>query len=177
MNVRVTTISLGLVSSMVLSMNAIAAQVEMKLLNADGDQAIGHVTLEDSAYGLVITPSLKQLTPGMHGFHIHAKGSCGPADKGGKQVLGGAAGGHFDPTNTSKHGLPWTDGNHKGDLPALYVDAKGMAAYAVLAPRLKLEEIKGKAIMVHAGGDNHSDQPAPLGGGGSRMACGVIPEK
>ncbi len=28
--------------------------------------------------------------------------------------------------------------------------------------------------MVHAGGDNHSDHPLPLGGGGERFACGVI---
>jgi Cu-Zn family superoxide dismutase len=29
--------------------------------------------------------------------------------------------------------------------------------------------------MVHAGGDNHDDHPMPLGGGGARFACGVIP--
>jgi Cu-Zn family superoxide dismutase len=28
--------------------------------------------------------------------------------------------------------------------------------------------------MVHAGGDNHADHPAPLGGGGPRIVCGVI---
>ncbi len=28
--------------------------------------------------------------------------------------------------------------------------------------------------MVHKGGDNHSDHPQPLGGGGARVACGVI---
>jgi len=28
--------------------------------------------------------------------------------------------------------------------------------------------------MVHAGGDNHADAPAPLGGGGARVACGII---
>jgi Cu-Zn family superoxide dismutase len=28
--------------------------------------------------------------------------------------------------------------------------------------------------MVHAGGDNHSDHPAALGGGGARVACGVV---
>jgi len=28
--------------------------------------------------------------------------------------------------------------------------------------------------MIHAGGDNHSDHPTALGGGGARMACGVI---
>jgi Cu-Zn family superoxide dismutase len=44
----------------------------------------------------------------------------------------------------------------------------------VLAPRLKLSDVKGKALMVHAGGDNHSDHPAPLGGGGARIVCGII---
>ncbi|WP_324128836.1 superoxide dismutase family protein, partial [Acinetobacter baumannii] len=28
--------------------------------------------------------------------------------------------------------------------------------------------------MIHAGGDNYSDSPQPLGGGGARIACGVI---
>jgi len=28
--------------------------------------------------------------------------------------------------------------------------------------------------MIHAGGDNMSDKPEPLGGGGARYACGVI---
>ena len=28
--------------------------------------------------------------------------------------------------------------------------------------------------MIHAGGDNYSDQPKPNGGGGARIACGVI---
>ena len=28
--------------------------------------------------------------------------------------------------------------------------------------------------MVHVGGDNHSDNPAKLGGGGARMVCGII---
>jgi len=28
--------------------------------------------------------------------------------------------------------------------------------------------------MIHAGGDNYSDEPAKLGGGGARMACGVV---
>jgi len=44
--------------------------------------------------------------------------------------------------------------------------------YAVL--HLKVKDLKGRAVMVHAGGDNFSDQPAALGGGGARVACGVI---
>jgi len=39
---------------------------------------------------------------------------------------------------------------------------------------LKLAELKDRALMVHVGGDNHADHPAPLGGGGVRMMCGVI---
>jgi Cu-Zn family superoxide dismutase len=55
------------------------------------------------------------------------------------------------------------------------VGADGAAGTAVTAPRLtKLAEVKGKALMIHAGGDNYADKPAPLGGGGARIACGVI---
>lgn len=48
------------------------------------------------------------------------------------------------------------------------------ATQPVLAPRLKLSDLSGRALMIHAGGDNHSDQPAMLGGGGARIICGVI---
>jgi Cu-Zn family superoxide dismutase len=28
--------------------------------------------------------------------------------------------------------------------------------------------------VIHGGGDNYSDSPQPLGGGGARVACGVV---
>ena len=56
----------------------------------------------------------------------------------------------------------------------LNVDSQGVAKTTVVAPRLKLADVKGLAIMVHAGGDNYSDSPKPLGGGGERIACGLI---
>jgi hypothetical protein len=34
---------------------------------------------------------------------------------------------------------------------------------------LKLSDIEGRALMIHAGGDNYSDTPKPLGGGGDRI--------
>jgi Cu-Zn family superoxide dismutase len=44
-----------------------------------------------------------------------------------------------------------------------------------VAPRIKdVSALKGRALMIHAGGDNYSDAPAPLGGGGARLACGVV---
>ena len=56
----------------------------------------------------------------------------------------------------------------------LTVDAGGKATEAVVVPRLTVADVKGRSIMIHAGGDNYSDQPAPLGGGGARIACGVV---
>lgn len=135
--------------------------------------AVGTVTVTESKYGLVFTPALAGLAPGLHGFHVHQNPSCEPAEKDGKKVPALAAGGHYDPTGTNRHGEPWGDG-HLGDLPALYVDAEGNATQPVLAPRLKLSDLAGRSLMVHAGGDNHSDHPAPLGGGGARIACGVF---
>src|SRR5690606_19145713 len=118
----------------------------------------------------------KGMAPGLHGFHVHENGSCEATEKEGKAVAAGGAGGHYDPEKTGKHGSPWGDG-HLGDLPARYVDEDGNASSPVLAPRLKtLADIAGRSLMVHKGGDNHADHPQPLGGGGARVACGVIPK-
>ena len=140
-------------------------------------QSIGSIIISEyDDDGVVFTPNLTGLTSGIHGFHIHQNGDCSPAMKDGKEVLGGAAGGHFDPENTGKHSVPWSDKGHQGDLPTLFVDENGNATHPVFAPELELENIKGRAIMIHANGDNYSDSPMPLGGGGERVACGVIPE-
>ncbi|QYJ80443.1 superoxide dismutase family protein [Shewanella acanthi] len=160
------------------SMSATSAfadvSVQMNLVNDKGvADSVGQVTISESKYGVVFTPSLKGLTPGLHGFHLHENGSCDPKEKDGKIVPAGAAGGHYDPAATKTHSTPWGEG-HLGDLPPLFIDADGAGNQAVLAPRLKMSDLKGHAIMFHAGGDNHSDHPAPLGGGGARVACGII---
>ena len=146
-----------LLGSVCAAANAADTKVTLKMATDKGDGAeVGTVTISETRYGLVFTPQLSKLPPGLHGFHVHENGSCAANQKDGKTVPAGAAGGHL------------------GDLPALTVDDKGNAGNPVLAPRLKLADVKGKALMVHAGGDNHADHPSPLGGGGGRMACGVI---
>ncbi|MFK3707494.1 Cu-Zn family superoxide dismutase [Raoultella sp. BIGb0138] len=154
---------------------AASENVDLNLVTSQSvGQAVGSVKISETAGGLEFTPDLKALPPGQHGFHIHANGSCQPAIKDGKAVAAGAAGGHYDPQQTGKHGGPEGPG-HLGDLPVLVVDSDGKATQPVVAPRLKtLAEVKGKALMVHVGGDNMSDSPQPLGGGGERFACGVI---
>lgn len=165
-------VSLLLASSVA---HAADVTVPMDLVDDKGVvKAVGTVVISESPYGLVFTPALTGLPAGIHGFHVHENGSCAPGEKDGKAVPALAAGGHYDPAGTKVHGTPWGTG-HLGDLPALFVAADGSASYAVLAPRLKLADVQGRSLMVHAGGDNHADHPAPLGGGGARMACGVIP--
>ena len=145
--------------------------VPMELLGKNGNQAIGNIVVVESDYGLVFYPNLKGLAPGAHGFHIHANADCGPTEKG----LGMKAGGHWDPEKKGVHSFPWDKNGHKGDLPGLFVAADGTAVMPVLAPKLKsVNELKGHSLMIHVGGDNYHDHPAKLGGGGARMACGII---
>ena len=148
--------------------------VKVDLVDEKGQtKAIGQVTISESEHGLVFTPALEGLPPGPHGFHVHENPSCAPGEKDGKTAAAIAAGSHLGHAANAQHGAPWGKG-HLGDLPALIVSSDGKANYPVLAPRLKLNDVKGRSLMIHAGGDNYSDQPAPLGGGGARIACGVI---
>lgn len=149
-------------------------EVKMNLVNAKGiGSSVGTITITQSDFGLVFTPKLMSLSAGFHGFHLHENASCEPKEKAGKLVGALAAGGHYDPRGSKKHDTPWGNG-HLGDLPSLYVSADGRASQAVLAPRVGLSDLVGRSIMIHAGGDNHSDHPSLLGGGGARVACGVI---
>ena len=147
--------------------------VNVHLVSATGiGQQIGQLRLTDTAKGLSIETNLTALPPGPHGFHIHEKGSCAPAEKDGKMGAALAAGGHYNPHQLPNHGTPLT--GHMGDLPLLVANTDGTSKTTLLAPRLKLADVQGRAVMIHAGGDNYSDDPKPLGGGGDRIACGVI---
>lgn len=147
--------------------------VDVYAVTAQGiGNAVGRIQFTDTAQGLQIQTQLKQLPSGPRGFHIHENPSCAPAEKDGKMVAALSAGGHFNPYQMPNHGTPLT--GHLGDLPFLLVETDGTAQRTLIAPRLKVKDILGRAVMIHAGGDNYSDHPKPLGGGGDRIACGVI---
>jgi Cu-Zn family superoxide dismutase len=156
---------------------AAAAELRAEMRQATpigpGD-ALGTVTISDGPGGAVVTTVLRGLPPGPHGFHVHENGSCQPTTANGQPVPAGGAGGHLDPQHTGKHEGPEGNG-HLGDLPALQVAGDGSATQTLTAPHIKdLTTLRGKSVIIHAGGDNYSDQPQPLGGGGGRIACGVI---
>lgn len=169
---------LAAISACAISLPAMAetVKVDMSAVSADGVGAVlGGLVLSDTAAGLKISYDLHGLPAGPHGLHVHANGSCAPGpNKDGKIIAAGAAGGHFDPMGKGKHLGPMGDG-HMGDLPLITADASGVAKGDLLAPHLtSVAALRGHVVMLHAGGDNYSDDPAPLGGGGARIACGPI---
>lgn len=171
--------SLYLAAGLCLASSAQAASLTVDVneaLATGTGKALGSIEIVETEYGLLFVPNLVGLPAnGVYGFHVHANGSCDADLKDGKPVAALKAGGHLDPENTGVHLGPYNSKGHLGDLPSLVVNNQGIADYPVFAPRLtSLDQVKGKAIMIHVGGDNYSDHPAALGGGGARMACGVI---
>ena len=133
----------------------------------NGTKSIGYVTADDTLYGVLFTPHLRYLPPGIHGFHVHTCQSCA--------IQGEMAGDHLGLQGIRTHNGPYKGNSHLGDLPVLIVNSKGRAELPILAPRLKLENIKGRTLMIDAGGDNYSDVPKENGGGIFHLACGEVP--
>jgi Cu-Zn family superoxide dismutase len=159
-----------------LTAPALAEELDIPIhaISAEGvGEEIGTVRAYDSNNGLVLSMSLTGIPAGPHGFHLHENPSCEPAEKDGKMSAGEAAGGHFDPHGTGHHLGPSGEG-HLGDLPVIFVEDAGEVTGTAVAPRLTVADLRGRALMIHEGGDNYRDEPKPLGGGGARIACGVI---
>ncbi|BES72877.1 superoxide dismutase family protein [Marinobacter nanhaiticus D15-8W] len=156
-----------------LNLEAQSMDIEMHKVSADGvGESIGTITVRDHEEGVLFEPDLEGLDTGLHGFHLHQNPDCKPAEKDGEMTAAASAGGHLNPSNGEHHG-PFEEG-HLGDLPTLYFDDSGKATLPVLAPRLEYSDLDGRALVIHAGGDNYASEPEPLGGGGARVACGVI---
>ena len=108
-----------------------------------GNNAAGKVTFSQHAKGVMIKAEMTGLTPGSHGFHIHAKGDCSSGD-------GKSAGGHFNP-NAVNHGGPEAAVRHVGDLGNIIADANGNATYEQLdtvASFTGTNNIIGKGVIV-----------------------------
>ena len=150
----------GATIAMLLATNVSAAEVSAEVSVIAGDHAgtpVGDVRFFDTRYGLLIFPNLHGLTPGPHGTHVHQFPDCGAKVANGQMTPGGAAGDHLDPQNTKRHGGPYGNG-HLGDLPNLIVEANGTATIPVLAPRLKVADIVGHALMIHGEADRYGDE-------------------
>lgn len=135
----------------------------------------GSVTFRQGPQGLVLRVEASGLTPGWHGVHLHATGTCeGPKfTTAGAHVHGG--------TGTAVHGLLNAGATDSGDLPNVHADAEGRVDAEIFTPFARLADtgpgqplldVDGSAILIHASPDDYSSQP--IGGSGDRVACGVI---
>ena len=136
--------------------------------DADG-RALGTVTLIEGPNGVLVQVDITGLSPGGHGFHIHAVGACEPDF--------GAAGDHFNPEGIG-HGFMEEGGWHAGDLPNIFAAADGTARADIFTAAVTLTpgadnsifDADGSAIIIHAAPDSYGESP----GAGDRVACGVI---
>ena len=149
-------------------------KITVDMIDLNSNKLAGKVVITETEFGAVFAPKLTGLDTGAHGFHIHTNPSCHSAVINGKAVKAGAGGGHYDPYGTDKHGLPWAIDSHLGDLPMLQVDIDGNIEHPVLAPRIKLHEIRNRALIIDSLGDNHSDLHNSFDDDNKRVICGII---
>ena len=180
MNKGVLAIAVVGVPLLSLALPALAddVSVDMRAINERGVwDVVGTIKATDSNNGVVFNVDLSDLPPGAHGFHLHENGNCGPGAGPNGLAAGMAAGGHYDPQDTGRHMGPAARG-HLGDLPVIFIqtDEDGGVPYksVLVAPYLKVSDMRGRALIIHKSGDNYSDEPNKLGGGGDRIACGVV---
>lgn len=125
----------------------------------------GSVSFEEKEGSLIIKTDLIGLKPNAKlGFHIHENGVCeGPDYK--------TAGDHWNPTQM-KHGNPTSHEKHKGDMGNLQTDKNGVSQMTITLADTTLEEVMGKAVLIHAAPDDFKTQPS--GNSGARIACGLV---
>lgn len=157
------------------------ARVAVAQISAPGDTTTGvtgTVTFVELTDGVQVRYTLRGLSPGAHGFHVHENGSCAAADSDGDgaREAGGAAGGHLNPM-ASEHGAPGDarTERHAGDLGNVTAGANGMAEGTMEDRVLAFSgptSLVGKALMIHGQPDNLESDPG--GSAGGRVGCGVI---
>lgn len=127
----------------------------------------GTVQFFSTPQGVLVAAQIHGLPTGtgpcahpVFGFHIHSGSAC----KGNATDPFAAAMTHYNP-----RGCPHP--YHAGDLPPLFGN-NGYALSIFLTDRFSVEEIVGKAVIIHSRPDDFTTQPA--GNAGDKIACGVI---
>ncbi|XP_057982853.1 superoxide dismutase [Cu-Zn] 2 isoform X2 [Malania oleifera] len=112
------------------------------------------------------------LTPGLHGFHIHALGDTSNGCN--------STGPHFNPLKND-HGGPADAVRHAGDLGNIVAGADGVAEVCIEDTQIPLSgqhSILGRAVVVHADPDDLGKGGHELskttGNAGARIGCGII---
>ena len=140
------------------------------LLDAEG-RTVGEASLRQTSRGVLLTLDLRNATPGIHALHLHDVGMCQPPSF-------ESAGPHVSPARR-EHGFLNPRGPHEGDLPNITVPSTRALSLEYLITDVTLDagsrsllDGNGSAIVIHAGKDDYTSNPA--GKAGDRLACGPI---
>lgn len=152
-----------------------ALHASAALVDTNGT-SIGWAGFTEDATGIIhVNVHAWGLTPGLHGIHIHATGTC---TLGQTPTAFASAGGHHNPLGQA-HGLDDPPGAHAGDLPNLVVNGAGRGHLDVTTDRATLSagatsvfDADGSALVIHALSDDQVTNPT--GNSGGRVACGPI---
>jgi len=145
---------------------AIVASARAELIDVGGN-GVGTVKLTEVGGTLLLRATVRGLTPGLHGAHIHTTGKCDPPDF-------ASAGGHWNPDNMN-HGTESDPPNpHAGDLPNIEVgtDGTGLLETSAGGTFDALLDADGAALVIDMGPDDYITQPS--GNAGARIVCGVF---
>jgi Cu-Zn family superoxide dismutase len=138
------------------------------LLPTKKSKVVGRVTFTQSDSKTIhVHAEISGLTPGDHGFHVHAYGVWSED--------GMAAGDHFNPTD-APHAGPHSAKRHVGDLGNVTANANGNVTFDLDDQQLSFEgahSILGRGLVVHEKADDLKTQKPP-GNAGGRLAVGVI---
>jgi len=174
------------------------AEASAVLRTADGTE-VGHVAFESDDGATTVdveldVPDGATAAAAFHGLHVHANDDPANGD--------GCIADPAQPADTwftSADGHLRHDdqvhGSHAGDLPPVDLDADGHGRAEFSSGRLTLDDLRGRAVVLHAGLDNLGNVPVgpgpeqytpntpaaldkthATGNAGDRIACGVVEE-
>jgi Cu-Zn family superoxide dismutase len=148
---------------------AVAPARTAQMVDSSGTN-VGSASLLESRAGPLLVLKLRGVSPGTHGFHVHANGTC-------ESPTFESAGPHLNLANR-KHGLRNPAGAHTGDLPNIRARADGSVDTTLtLGGALAAAAALGagappRALVVHAKADDMMADPS--GNSGARVVCGVL---
>eukprot|EP00743_Colponemidia_sp_Colp-15_P000340 GILK01000392.1.p1 GENE.GILK01000392.1~~GILK01000392.1.p1 ORF type:complete len:154 (+),score=11.11 GILK01000392.1:48-509(+) len=139
-----------------------------------GDVVSGSVTFTQAAPDAPthIKGTIRGLTPGQHGFHIHAFGDLSQGCT--------SAGPHYNPFGKT-HGAKEDEERHVGDLGNVEANADGVSEFEMedrLVSLIGPYSVIGRSLVVHENVDDLGrggfEDSKTTGHAGGRVACGVI---
>lgn len=144
-------------------------EIIVKLISAKGQSATGTIKFVQHKNILTISGDIFELTPGLHGMHIHENGACGNSN----DFM--EAGNHFNPSHIM-HGS--MNSGHLGDLGNIVADKKGHASFSIQTEKINIKNdhnqssILNRTIIIHLQKDDMKNDPS--GNSGARILCGEI---